>query len=166
MQPETASTTKPLPPRLKLWSMATQWLLVLVLSCALLLGLGWALLHWLIVPRIDEFRPALQSLTRQTTGLPIEIGRLQARSVGLIPSFELHQVRLLDAQGQAALQLPKVVVALSPRSVLKLGLEQLVIEGADLEVRRTADGRFVLAGIDMSAAPKIDIQPALDWLFS
>jgi uncharacterized protein (TIGR02099 family) len=166
MQPEIASTTKPLPPRLKLWSMATQWLLVLVLSCALLLGLGWALLHWLIVPRIDEFRPALQSLTRQTTGLPIEIGQLQARSVGLIPSFELRQVRLLDAQGQAALQLPKVVVALSPRSVLKLGLEQLVIEGADLEVRRTADGRFVLAGIDMSAAPKIDMQPALDWLFS
>ncbi len=146
--------------------MATQWLLVLLLSFALLLGLGWALLHWMIVPRIDEFRPALQSLVRKSTGLPIEIGQLQARSIGLIPAFELRQVRLLDAQGQAALQLPKVVVALSPRSAIKLGLEQLVIEGAELELRRTADGRFVLAGMDMSAAPRVDIQPALDWLFS
>ncbi len=166
MQPETTSRPTPLPPRLKLWAMATRWLLVLLLSFALLLGLGWALLHWTIVPRIDEFRPALQSLARKSTGLPIEIGRLQAHSVGLIPAIELREVRLLDAQGQAALQLPKVVVALSPRSVIRLGLEQLVIEGAELELERTTDGRFVLAGIDMSAAPKVDIQPALDWLFS
>ncbi len=166
MQPESASTTKPLPRSLKLWSMATQWLLVLVLLSALLLGLGWALLHAVIVPRIDEFRPALQSLARKSTGLNLEIGALQARSVGLIPAFELQQVRLLDAQGRVALQLPKVVVALSPRSAIKLGLEQLIIEGAELELRRTADGRFVLAGIDVSAEPKVDMQPALDWLFA
>ena len=166
MQPESDSSSTPLPLRLKLWAIAMRWLFALLLSCALLLGLGWALLHWLIVPRIDEFRPALQSLARKSTGLPIEIGQLQAYSVGLIPAFELRQVRLLDDQGRAALQLPKVVVALSPRSVIRLGLEQLVIEGAELELRRTADGRLVLAGMDMSAEPKVDVQPALDWLFS
>ena len=71
MPPEFASTPTTLPPRLKLWAIATQWLLALLLSCALLLGLGWALLHWLIVPRIDEFRPALERLARQATGLQI-----------------------------------------------------------------------------------------------
>lgn len=166
MLPESTSTPTTLPPRLKLWAMATRWLLALLLSCALLLGLGWALLHWVIVPRIDEFRPALERLARQATGLRLEIGQLQARSGGLIPSFTLRQVRLLDAQGQAALQLPQVLISLSPRSVIQLGLEQLVIEGAELALRRTADGRFVIAGIDVSQAPQVDVQPALDWLFA
>ena len=165
MPPQSASTPTILPPRLKLWAMATRWLLALLLSFALLLGLGWALLFWLIVPRIDEFRPALERLAQQRTGLRLEIGQLQARSGGLIPSFSLQQVRVLDGQGQAALQLPQVLVAISPRSAFRLGLEQLVIEGAELELRRTADGRFVVAGIDMSEAPQVDMQPALDWLF-
>ncbi|MEI7786073.1 MAG: DUF3971 domain-containing protein [Betaproteobacteria bacterium] len=166
MLPESDSTPTILPPRLKLWAAATQWLLALLLSCALLLGLGWALLHWIIVPRIDEFRPALEKLARQTTGLRLEIGHLQARSGGLIPSFSLQQVRVLGAHGQAALQLPQVLVAISPRSALRLGLEQLVIEGAELELRRTQEGRFVVAGIEMDAAPEVDVQPALDWLFA
>lgn len=166
MPPQTDPTPTILPPRLKLWASATGWLLALVLFFALLLGLGWALLNWAIVPRIDEFRPTLERLARQATGLPIEIGRLQARSTGLIPSFELNDVRLLDAQGQSALQLPKVLIAVSPRSLLKRGLEQLVIEGATLELRRTADGRVLVAGIDIHSAQQQDAQPALDWLFS
>ena len=166
MPPEFASTTTTLPPRLKLWAMATRWLLALLLSCALLLGLGWALLHWLIVPRINEFRPTLERLTQQTTGLQIQIGELQARSGGLIPSFALRDVRLLDAQGQPALELPEVLIAISPRSLLKRGLEQLVIDGAHLEIKRTADGRFWVAGIDVGSSVPSDPQPLLNWLFS
>ena len=166
MLPQSASTPTIMPLRLKLWAAATRWLLALLLMCALLLGLGWALLHWAIVPRIDEFRPALERLAQQRTGLRLEIGQLEARSGGLIPSFTLRQVRVLDAQGQAALQLPQVLVAISPRSSLRLGLEQLVIEGAELELRRTRDGRFLIAGIDMNEAPQVDVQPALDWLFA
>ena len=166
MLPESASTPTTLPPRLKLWAMATRWLLALLLSCALLLGLGWALLHWLIVPRINEFRPTLERLTQQTTGLQIQIGELQARSGGLTPSFALRDVRLLDAQGQPALELPEVLVAISPRSLLKRGLEQLVIDGAQLEIKRTADGRFWVAGIDVGSSVPSDPQPLLNWLFS
>ena len=166
MPPEFDSTPTTLPPRLKLWAMATRWLLALLLSCALLLGLGWALLHWLIVPRINEFRPTLERLTQQTTGLQIQIGELQARSGGLIPSFALRDVRLLDAQGQPALELPEVLIAISPRSLLKRGLEQLVIDGAHLEIKRTADGRFWVAGIDVGSSVPSDPQPLLNWLFS
>jgi len=166
MQPESDSSSTPLPLRLKLWAIAMRWLFALLLSCALLLGLGWALLHWVIVPRIDEFRPALESLARQATGLQIQIGQLQARSGGLIPSFALRDVRLLDAQGQTTLELPQVLVAVSPRSLLKGGLEQLVIEGAQVEIRRTADGRLLLAGIDISQTTAQEHQPLLDWLCS
>jgi uncharacterized protein (TIGR02099 family) len=166
MSPESAPTPTILPPRLKLWSRATGWLLALVVSFALLLALFWGLLNWVIVPRIDEFRPALERLTRQATGLQIQIGQLQARSGGLIPSFALRDVRLLDAQGQPALQLPEVLIAISPRSLLKRGLEQLVIDGAQLEIKRTADGRFWIAGIDVGSSVPNDPQPLLNWLFS
>jgi uncharacterized protein (TIGR02099 family) len=166
MSLESAPTPTILPPRLKLWARATQWLLALVVSFALLLALFWGLLNWLIVPRIDEFRPAIERLTRQATGLQIQIGELQARSSGLVPAFALRDVRLLDAQGQAALQLPEVLVAISARSLLKRGLEQLVIDGAQLEIKRTADGRFWVAGIDIGSFAPSDPQPLLNWLFS
>jgi uncharacterized protein (TIGR02099 family) len=166
MSPESTLTPTILPPRLKLWARATGWLLALVVSFALLLALCWGLLYGAIVPRINEFRPTLERLTQQTTGLQIQIGELQARSGGLIPSFALRDVRLLDAQGQPALELPEVLIAISPRSLLKRGLEQLVIDGAQLEIKRTADGRFWVAGIDVGSSVPNDPQPLLNWLFS
>ena len=62
---------------------------------------------------------------------------------------------LLDAGGRVALRLPRVVAALSPRSLLALDLrfEQLLIDGAELEVRRDAQGRIFVAGLDFGGAP-------------
>ncbi len=54
---------------------------------------------------------------------------------------------LLDAQGREALQLPRAVAALSPRSLLRFGFEQIYIEGPELDMRRERDGRIVIAGL-------------------
>ena len=61
-------------------------------------------------------------------------------SSGWVPALELRDVVLLDAEQREALRLPRVVAALSPRSLLALELrfEQLLIDGAELEVRRDA----------------------------
>jgi hypothetical protein len=40
----------------------------------------------------------------------------------MVPSFELKDVTLLDAQDRVALRLPKVLIALSPRSLWRFGL--------------------------------------------
>ena len=50
--------------------------------------------------------------------------------------------------------LPRVTAALSPRSLLTLDLrlEQMLIEGAELEVRRDALGRLYVGGLDFSGA--------------
>ena len=142
-----------------------RWSLGLLLAFWLLLTIAWGALHGWIVPRIGDFRPQLEAQAARALGVPVQIGALAARTEGLIPSVELSDVALLDAAGRSALRLPRVVVALSPRSLLQGGFEQLYIEQPELDVRRTADGRIQVAGLDFSPQPGDD-NAAADWLFS
>ncbi len=156
----------PLPSKLlKTWSGLTRWLLGVVALAWLLLGLAWGALHWLIVPRIDEFRPQLEAQATRTLGVPVRVGAITAQSSGLIPSFELTDVALLDAQNRVALSLPRVLVAISPRSLWRLGFEQVYIDQPKLDMRRLPDGRITVAGLDMSASGGTD-SAVQDWFFS
>jgi hypothetical protein len=74
-------------------------------------------------------------------------------------------VVLLDPQGREALRLPLVVAALSPRSLWNLGFEQLYIDQPQLEIRRAADGRIFVAGLDFSRGSDNEGRAA-DWFFS
>ncbi|MBV7430644.1 MULTISPECIES: YhdP family protein [unclassified Acidovorax] len=142
-----------------------RWSLGLLLAFWLLLAIAWGALHGWIVPRIGDFRPQLEAHAARALGVPVRIGAIAAHTEGLIPSVELSDVALLDAAGRSALRLPRVVVALSPRSLLNGGFEQLYIEGPELEARRTADGRIQVAGLDFSQQQGED-NAAADWLFS
>ena len=143
-------------------SRALAWL---ALAIGLCIGMGWAALHLWIVPRIGDFRPALERLATRTMGMPVQIGELRAESTGWAPSFELREIRLLDTQGQPALSLPRVVLAISVRSVLNLGLEQLVLDRPELDVRHTASGQWLVAGLTLGT-PGSENSAAADWLFS
>lgn len=138
-----------------------------LLATWLLLVLAWAVLHGWIVPRVDEWRPQVEQQATRVLGIPVRIGQISAETVGLVPSFGLSEVRFLDPQGRTALNLGRVVVALSPRSVLRLGFEQLVIDRPVLDVRRLRDGRITVAGLDApdDAANAAD-DTVLDWLFA
>ena len=133
-----------------------------LLAVALLVA---AVLHWGIVPRIDEFRPRLEQLAAGAIGAPVSIGALQAESNGLVPSVAMHDVRVHDPTGRAGLHVPRVLVAFSVLSLARGGLEQLVIEGPELELRRTTDGRLLVGGIDLSGDASGDTGAA-DWVFS
>ncbi len=141
--------------RLALWLVLVVWLV--------LLGV-WGSLHLFIVPRIGDFRPQLEARASQALGVKVHIGAISARSEGLIPSFELSQVQLLDATGREALSLPRVVVALSPRSLWNLSFQQLYIERPELDIRRLKDGRIQVAGLDI--ATSANDHSASDWFFS
>lgn len=141
---------------------AVGWVL---LSLGLLLGMAWGVLHFWIVPRINDYRPALERLAGQNIGVPVRIGQLTAESTGWVPSFELREIELLDTQGRTALRLPRVLVAISVRSVLSLSLEQLVLDRPELDVRRTAQGHWQVAGLTLKSSPQGDNQSA-DWLFA
>lgn len=150
---------------LKIVAGLARWSLGLMLAFWMLLTIAWGALHGWIVPRIGDFRPQLEAQAARALGVPVQIGSIAAHTEGLIPSIELSDVTLLDAVGRSALHLPRVVVALSPRSLLKGGFEQLYIEEPDLDVRRTADGNIQVAGLPFSQQQGED-NAAADWLFS
>lgn len=134
-----------------------------MLVAGLVLGMAWATLHFWIVPRIAEFRPALENLARQSLGVPVSIGGVSAQSTGWVPSFELRDIELQDAQGRPGLHLPKVLVALSLRSAALGQLDQLVLDAPELTLRLLADGHWQIAGLDWRPSTRED-SPAADWL--
>ena len=139
-----------------LWLLLGAWLLFL---------LAWGTLHWVIVPRIGEFRPLLEARGTGLLGIELRIGAIAAHSNGLVPSFELRDVQLLDGQGRPALTLSRVLVALSPRSIWNRGFDQLVVEQPKLQVRRDPSGKLHVAGLEVSSASASG-QALTDWFFS
>ncbi|HSV54666.1 MAG TPA: YhdP family protein [Burkholderiaceae bacterium] len=149
---------------LKASAAVARWSLWLLLAAWLAFTVAWGALHGWIVPRIGEFRPMLEAEVSKVLGVPVRIGEITAQSMGLIPSFELNNVVLLDRQGREALRLGRVLAAVSPASALKLGFEQLYIDGPELDIRRGVDGKIRVAGLEFSATAKEG--EAADWLFS
>lgn len=150
---------------LKAMAWLARWSLGLLLAVLVLLAASWGALHGWIVPRIGDYRVQLEVQAGRALGVPVRIGAMTARSGGLIPGIELHDVSLLDAEGRAALRLQRVVLAVSPRSLWRLGFEQLYIERPELDIRRMVDGRIFIAGLPFSDTSAGDTRAA-DWLFS
>ena len=164
---DAASRRPTLPARvsrsLRIW---TRRLLMLVVGAWSLVLLAWLILHWGILPHIDQWRPRIQAAASRALGAPVTIGSLEVRSSGWVPGIELRDVVVHDAQQRPALTLPRVVAALSPRSLLafELRFAQLYIDGAELQARRDPQGRIHVAGLDFSAAGPDD-GAARDWFF-
>src|SRR6478672_2933309 len=150
---------------LKVYAALAQTLMWLLLTGWLVVVLAWGALHGWIVPRIGELRPDLEIEAGRVLGVPVRIGSIAARSQGLMPSFELIDVVLLDPQGRTALRLPRVLAALSPRSLWNLGFEQLYIDSPELDIRRAADGKLFVGGLDVSRRSDTEGR-ASDWFFS
>lgn len=143
-------------------------LLGLVIAVGSLLLIAWLTLHWGILPHIADWREPIEQRASRALGVPVRIGDIAVRSGGWVPSFELREVVLLDANQRPALRLPRVFAAISPRSLLSLELrfEQLLIDGPQLEVRRDASGRIFVAGLDFSGAAVGDGSAGSDWFFA
>ncbi|MCV2353561.1 TIGR02099 family protein [Paucibacter sp. B2R-40] len=148
------------------------WALALLLLAWGLVMVAWGCLHWVILPHIDEWRPALERHASQALGATVRIGSIEVTSGGWIPAIEMREVRLLDPSGREALRLPKVAAALSARSLLSLNLrfEQLLIDAPQVEVRRDAKGRFFVAGLSVDEAAQAEstglAEEWADWLLS
>ncbi|MEY3783083.1 MAG: hypothetical protein RIS97_1261, partial [Pseudomonadota bacterium] len=151
----------------KLWTMTaalSKLLLGLAIAAWVIFALAWMALHWVIVPRIGELRPRLEIEASLVLGIPVKIGEISAKSVGIIPSFELKDIALLDAAGREALKLPRILASVSPASLLQLNVEQILIESPELNIRRDVQGKLTIAGLDFSKDDKSS--GGADWFFS
>ena len=145
----------------------------LVVLAAVLLLAAWLALHWLILPRLDDWRPRIERQASQALGHPVQIGHIAVHSAGWVPAFVLQDVVLRDVRGREALRLPQVSAALAVPQLLagRLRFAQLLIEDARLEVRRDAQGRLHVAGLDIAGLATepsdagVDGSAAADWLF-
>ena len=159
-----------LPPKWVRVRWVARALLGLVLVAWSLLLIAWLTLHWGILPHIQQWREPIQARASKALGVPVQIGEIVVRSGGWVPSFELREVVLMDADQRPALRLPRVFAAISPRSLLsfELHFEQLLIDGAQLEVRRDRSGRIFVAGLSFSGAEldKNEGSAAADWFFA
>lgn len=148
-----------------------RWLLLLL---ALLWAVGvvaWSVLHWAILPHANDWRPWLEQEASKALGVELRIGRITVESGGWMPRMELGEVRVLDAAGRPALQLPRVAAVLSAQSLLALEprFSQLLIDAPELVIRRDAQGRIYIGGMGLDAAEHADTgttEAGLDWLFS
>ena len=156
---------------LRLCWQALRWALLLL---ALLWGLGvvaWSVLHWGILPHANDWRPWLEKEASKTLGVQLRIGRITVESGGWMPRMELGDVQVLDPAGRPALRLPRVAAVLSAQSLLVLEprFSQLLVDAPELIIRRDAQGRIFIAGLNLDEAEKTDAgttEAGMDWLFS
>lgn len=129
----------------------------------------WLIVHWALLPRIDQWRPWIEARASQAIGQTLKIGHIRADSRRWVPLLHLEDVRLLDDQGRTALALGNVQAAPSARALLawQLRFVQLHVDGVQLDVRRDAQGRIRVAGQDAQAgATELADSRAADWLFA
>lgn len=166
----TSRARRPFGAALGLARRLARWAVGVVLVAWSVLLLAWAVLYGAILPHADEWRGQVETRATQALGIPVRIGRIEVDSRGWVPALRLNDVVLFDARGREALRLPQVSAAVSARSLLAFSLrfEQLLIDGADLEVRRDAQGRLSVAGLVLQHAPgeaRGSGGEAADWFF-
>lgn len=159
----TQQTAEPDLKSKSVWQRVVEGMLALVVLAWVAVLLAWGALHVFIVPRIDDYRGVLQQQASQAIGLRVEIGSIQAAGGWWVPWFEINDIQLFDRDGRQALHLPRVVAAISPRSVLRAQFEQIDIESPELEIRKDAQGHVWVAGLDTTQASD---GSAADWVFS
>jgi len=139
-----------------------------VASAGSLVLLAWLTLHWGILPHIEQWRPQLEAQASQSLGVPVRIGAISVKSGAWVPAVELRDVVLLDTQQRPALTLPRIAASISARSLVawELRFAQLLVEGAQLEVRRDAAGRVHVAGFDLDTGSAADDGAVADWFLN
>ncbi|MBY4598131.1 TIGR02099 family protein [bacterium BD-1] len=150
---------------IKAAAISIRWVLRGACVVLILLLIAWGALHWFIVPRIDEFRPRLERIASRMADAPVSIGVVKAQSNGFVPTVSFHDVRVHDPSGRPGLVVPHMLAAFSVLSLGKGELEQLVIDGVEVELRHTQDGRLLVGGIDSTGDSSSD-EAVADWVFS
>ena len=161
--PNAVAQTRPL--WLRFFKPCLKWALGSLCGVLALMLLVWVGLHAFILSHIDQWHSEIEAQASHVVGVSVRIGRIHVESQTWIPRIELHDVVLLNSQGQAALQLPRILAVLSLRSMvaLELRFQYILIEGARLDIERDTHGKVLLAGIPM-IQPGDTQNKTLNWL--
>jgi uncharacterized protein (TIGR02099 family) len=124
---------------------------VALAAAYLLLAIAVLLLRYSVLPNVENYRGEVERRLSESLQLPVSIRAIEAHWEGLRPYLGLHGFELADAAGRPALRFERVDTELSWSSLLHLDLRlhRLDIAAPELTVRRSADGRISVGGIEL-----------------
>ncbi len=115
-------------------------------------------LRYLLLPRIDTFRPQIETFVSQKLHAELHIGKLAPYWSGSQPGIKIDGLTIRSGNGQLALSVPHATAVLSWRSLthLKLILSSLVVDQPDVLAERTANNTLFIAGVAVPPASSSD----------
>lgn len=137
-------------PRWRIVVGAVGWLLVAVYFAFAAIFLG--LRYW-ILPNIGMYTSLVESTVSRVIGEKVTIGGISAGWDGLRPELDITELNIHDRDGRLALSLPAVEAVVSWSSVVlgSVHFQSLAFDRPDLEVRRDAQGKLYVAGLELTA---------------
>ncbi len=132
---------------------------------AVLVAFTIIVLRYWTLPDIEQYHPQITASMSRAIGNPVRIGKIQGDWHGWQPRLNFTDVRILDAQGQAALVLPSIDTSVSWMSLLtaELRFASFEIDRPELLIRRDAQGQFFIGGVALLPQGKQENSLA-DWL--
>ena len=133
---------------LKLSKLAVYFALI----CVSFMLIASILLRFMLMPNINSYKDNIANFSTTKLGQKITIGSIDADWDGINPHFTLTNIDIFDAQNRSALNFKHTEASLSWLSIplLNAKLATLKITSPQITIRRAADGKFFVAGMDMS----------------
>lgn len=144
------------------------WLTRALLWSALILAtiglLGAAVVRYVLLPNIDDYRAEIAAAISRAANQRVTLGAVAGVWDGVRPRLSLRDVRVFDGTGRERLALAAIDAQLSWSSLIALEprFRSIRLEQLSFEVRRDADGRFWIADMPLQQG---DAQGSFgDWL--
>lgn len=105
---------------------------------------------------VSDYKTELEQKIRETTHIPIRIGKLSANMRGFSPGIVLHDIAIdgADTQNQPAIQLREIRIGIDLLRLIwtrdAISASWVTLVGAKIDVIRNPDGNIVIKGLQSS----------------
>lgn len=119
-------------------------LIVYFIATGLFLGL-----RYVVLPRVDAFRPRIEAAISDRLRTQLTIGSLAPHWSGFQPGVDVTNLVIRDHDGRPALTIPRATATVAWRSLWQFHpiLSSLIVEQPDVLVSRNEDGVLSVAGV-------------------
>lgn len=130
----------------------SRWVSYFLIFIASILIVAILVIRFLIFPNIDHYKDGIATFASKTIERKITIGDIQTGWRHIAPRVTLVDVIIYDEQNRPALTLNKIDTQLSWLSIglFDLRLSELTAHAPKLLIRRSKEGVFYLAGVNLS----------------
>ena len=124
--------------------------------------------YW-VLPRVDQWRPAIEQVVSESVGTPVQIGKIKARWRSLNAVLDISDIKIMGSDGTAGLTIPSADAVVSWRSLFyfKPIFRYIGIDGFDLTISRRGPTEYRAAGFEFDTSENSDsavTDRVMNWL--